>query len=129
MAYFGSGGVVAETREETITGGYKVKVGRLTNRQADECQAILSESGAQMEITARPGEQPSQKIVMTMQDRRFRTATLVRDIREWNLDEADGQVAPIDEAHVGQLLDDDANRLFVAIKRFNEPLTDAQKGN
>jgi hypothetical protein len=133
MGFFGPGGAVAITKRIELTDRYFVTVGLLTGAQEQECNAILNGGKtAKSRVVARSGgkqaQDAEQVTELTIDYAAYVDARLVRGIREWNLDEADGTVAPIDLAHVRALPQLYRNQIFEELDAFNAPLTEEQRG-
>jgi hypothetical protein len=126
MPFFGADGVVSNTQRVDLDGKYYVMVGLLSGAQEQECNAVLNGGKtAKSRVTARSGgktQDAEQVTELTIDYAAYVDARLLRGIREWNLDEADGTVAPIDLAHIRGLPQLYRNQIFEELDTFNAPL-------
>jgi len=135
MPYFGRDGVVSATEVIEISGGYHVTIGLLSGKQAAECEAILQTGQKQKSkvvshIRAGSSQQDSEQTMeLTLDYQTYRDARLLRGIKAWDLDDDDGQVVPIDMAHIQLMPEKDRNTVFIALDKFNKPLTEDERGN
>ena len=128
MGYFGSSGVIAATEVVAISGGYQVVIGLLSGKDEAECTAILNAGRKPMTKVTASGKTTQQETELTMDYNAYRDAKLLRGIKSWTLDDEAGKVAPIDLPHIQAMPERDRNTIFVALEKFNNPLTEAELG-
>jgi hypothetical protein len=117
-----------------ISGGYHVTIGLLSGKEAAECDAILQAGQkAKTKVTARAhagGETDTQQETELQMDyQAYRDARLLRGIKDWDLDDEGGQKVPIAMDHIQMMPELDRNTIFMALDKFNKPLTEIERGN
>ena len=133
MSYFGRNGIVSATEQVEISGGYHVTIGLLSGKEAAECEGIL-QAGKKpaTRVTAR-GQTGSSKAdteqvtELTLEYQAYRDARLLRGIKAWDLDGEDGQVVPVNAANILLMSEKDRNAIFIALDKFNAPMTEEER--
>ena len=128
MGYFGSTGVIAQTEAVAIGGGYQVFVGLLSGKEEAECSAILNAGKQHKTRVTRQGDKAQEETEVTIDYAAYRDARLLRGIKSWNLDDDKGAIVPINLANIQAMPERDRNTVFVALDKFNAPLTESSLG-
>ena len=111
---------VFEPTKVQLTAKYYAWVSPLDKGENDQAQKIAQSQGSEATVKAGGAETRLQ-----FDSQEWGTAVLVRGIREWNIDDKDGNVLPITEESVRGLRSLHAQQLLNAITAATNPLANA----
>lgn len=101
-----------ETQRVELSEDYYARIRRLNREQLRRAEDALSDGDQRVTAGA-------EETRMRLDTAAYRDAMVRQSIIEWNLDDDEGQVWPIDTAHVNQLASADFETIWQAVNELN----------